>query len=64
MQTIQINLQDELYDGLKQQGINIKAEIKEYLSFLISDNYPSIDTNEATKRVKSAYDDYQQNTLN
>ena len=63
MQMIQINLQDELYNTLQKQGVNIETEISEYLSFLTDASYPQISTIEAKKRVKNAYEDYQKNGL-
>ncbi len=62
MQTIQIDLQDDIYKELLSSGINIQSEIKEFLSSLTHDKYPSITTKEATKRVNQAVERYKNGT--
>jgi len=58
MHTIQLELNDDLYENIVEKDINIQDKFKEFLSTLTDDGYPSISFNEAQKRVKNAVDDY------
>jgi len=62
MQTIQLQLQDDLYEEILSNGIDIQLKFKEYLSNLVDDGYPSITTEEAKKRVSDAVDRYKNGT--
>ncbi len=60
MQTVQIQINDDVYEHLSSKNIDIQAKIKEYLLALVnSDGYPSISTEEAKKRVSDAIDRYE-----
>ena len=60
MQTVQVQINDDLYKNLSSHNIDIQAKIKEYLFALVNDNsYPSISTEEAKKRVSEAINRYE-----
>jgi len=60
LQTVQIQINDDLYENLSSHNIDIQAKIKEYLLALVNGNtYPSISTEEAKKRVSEAMGRYE-----
>ena len=60
MQTVQIQINDDLYEHLSAHNIDIQAKIKDYLLALVgTNNYLSISTEEAKKRVSDAIDRYE-----
>ncbi len=61
MATLTIDLSDELYQNLKSSNIDIHSKIRAYLSDLVDDGYPSISTDEASKRVQDALKRYETN---
>jgi len=63
LKTIQLELNDDLYSNITDNGIDIQAKFKEFLFSLTDDGYPSITTHEAKSRVKDAIEDYQNNGL-
>jgi predicted Ser/Thr protein kinase len=63
MRTIQIELDDNLYEDITKSGIDIKEKFKEFLMDFADDGYPSISTREAKKRVSEAIEDYQKNGI-
>ena len=63
MQTIQLELNDDLYSSIIEKNIDIQAKFKEFLFHLTDDDYPAISSDEAKKRVKDAVDDYNKNGL-
>ena len=62
MQTLKIELSDELYEDLKSTNLDIQSKIRNYLINLVDDGYPSISTDEAKKRVSDAVDRYRNGT--
>ncbi|KIM12914.1 MAG: hypothetical protein KU38_03075 [Sulfurovum sp. FS08-3] len=58
MQTIQLQIDDDIYESIKQQGIDLKAKVYELIDGLVDDGYPSISTDEAKKRVANAVERY------
>jgi len=58
MVTINLELEDSLYEDIKKQGIDLQAQFKEFLTDLKDDGYPSISTEEAKKRVSKAVEEY------
>ncbi|MEA2028979.1 MAG: hypothetical protein U9N49_08385 [Campylobacterota bacterium] len=58
MQTIQLQIDDDIYESLTQQGIDLKAKVYELIDGLVDDGYPSISTQEAKKRVADAVERY------
>ncbi len=58
MHTINIQLNDDLYETLSSNNIDIQSKIKEYLSTLVDDGYPSISNSEAKKRITDAINRY------
>ncbi len=62
MQTIQLEIEDSLYETIREQGLDIKEEIITFLNRLSDDGYPSITTNEAKKRVADAVERYRSGT--
>jgi hypothetical protein len=64
MQTIKLQLEDNLYENILKSGIDVQAKFKEFLSDLVDDGYPSISMEEAKKRVNEAVEDYHSNPQN
>jgi len=62
MQTIQLQIQDELYEAISSKGININSKIQEFLYNLADDGYPAISMEEAKQRVSDAVDRYNDGT--
>lgn len=58
MQTIQLQIEDDIYEAIKQQGIDLKAKVYELIDTLVDDGYPSITTQEAKRRVSEAVERY------
>ena len=63
MQTIKIEIEDDIFEDLKDSGINIQKKVKEFLYSLNDDGYPSIGTKEAKRRVKEAVERYRRGEL-
>lgn len=62
MQTLKIELSDDVYEDLKSSNIDFQTKIKEYIATLLYDDYPAIFTDEAKKRVSDAVDRYKNGT--
>lgn len=62
MQTLKLQLDDDIYEALKAKSIDIPAKINEYLSNLADDAYPSISTEDAKSRVSDAMNRYNDGT--
>ncbi len=62
MQTIQLQVQDDIYEELKSRGIDINNKLQDFLYDLVDDGYSSISTNEAKQRVAKAVDRYKDGT--
>jgi len=62
VQTIKIEIEDDIFEDLKDSGINIQKKVKEFLYSLSDDGYPSIGTKEAKRRVKEAVERYENQT--
>jgi hypothetical protein len=58
MQTLQFQVQDDVYQDIIDRGIDIQSRFKEFLFELRDDGYPSISTEEAKQRVSDAVDRY------
>jgi len=58
MHTLQLQLNDDLYENLTSRNIDISGKIKEYLLSLANDGYPAITSEEAKRRVKDAVERY------
>ena len=58
MQTIKIEIEDNIYKKIVDSGINIQENIKDMLYDLVDDGYPAISFEEAKKRVKDAVEEY------
>lgn len=58
MHTLQLQLNDDLYENLTSRNIDIVTKIKEYLLILANDSYPSITFEEAQQRAKDAVERY------
>lgn len=65
MQTIDLKLEieDSLYEDIKKQGIDLKAQIQEFVAGLKDDGYPAISKEEAKQRVGEAIKDYRKNGM-
>ena len=63
MQTLQFQIQDDLYDNIKDSGIDINNKVKDFLYSLVDDGYPAITTAEAKQRVNDAVANYKNNTM-
>lgn len=62
MQTIQLEIQDDIYEELKSKEIDINNKLQDLLYDLVDDGYPSISTEEAKQRVSDAVDRYRNGT--
>jgi len=58
MRTIQLQIDDDLYEELIDHGVNFKAEIGSFLRGLVDDGYPTVTTQEGRKRVAEAVERY------
>ena len=58
MRTIQLQIDDDLYEELIDHGVNFKAEIGSFLRGLVDNGYPSVTTEEGRKRVAEAVERY------
>jgi len=58
MHTIKLQLDDNLYENITQNGIDIKEKFKEFLMDFVDDGYPTITTEEAKKRVTDTINKY------
>ncbi|NCB03828.1 MAG: hypothetical protein EOM67_16980, partial [Spirochaetia bacterium] len=62
MQTIQLQIEDDIYDELKSKGIDINHKLQDFLYDLLDDGYPAISEDEAKQRVSNAVDRYRNGT--
>ena len=62
MHTIQLQIQDDIYENLKDKGIDINHKIQDFLCSLVDDGYPAISKEEAKQRVSDAVDRYRNGT--
>jgi len=62
MHTLQLQLSDDLYNSIKDMGIDINDKIQDFLYNLVDDNYPAISFDEAKQRVSDAVDRYHNGT--
>lgn len=62
MQTVHLQVQDNLYNQLIQNGVDIQERFNEFLYDMLDDGYPSISTEEAKKRVSDAVERYRSGT--
>jgi hypothetical protein len=62
MQTIQLQVQDSIYNQLINSGVDIQAKVNEFLIDILDDGYPSISTDEAKRRVSDAIERYKNDT--
>ncbi len=63
MHTIQLQLDDNLYEKIAQSGVDIKELFNEFLTDIVDDGYPAISTEEAKKRVSKAVEEYRDGTM-
>ncbi|MGM0519288.1 MAG: hypothetical protein ACQERD_06575 [Campylobacterota bacterium] len=62
MQTIQLEVEDDIYDEIKSKGIDINHKLQDFLYDLLDDSYLAISEDEAKQRVKDAVDRYRSGT--
>jgi hypothetical protein len=62
MHTIQLQVEDDIYDEIKSKGIDINHKLRDFLYDLIDDGYPAISEDEAKQRVSDAVDRYRNGT--
>ena len=62
MHTINLQIQDDLYEAISNKGLDINNKIKEFLLTLVDDSYPSISTDDAKLRVNDAMQRYKNQT--
>lgn len=60
MQTIHLEIKDNLYHKLISSGIDIQTQINTFLQDILDDDYPTISTDEAKKRVIDAIQRYKE----
>lgn len=60
MQTINLDIESDIYEDIKRSGIDIQKKFNEFLSqfSFIDDGYPAISTEEAKRRVAEAVEYY------
>ena len=60
MQTINLNIENDIYEDIKKGGIDIQKKFNEFLAqfSFVDDGYPTIGTDEARKRVADAVEHY------
>ena len=63
MRTIELQIQDDIYNSLIEKGINLNNMIKEFLYSLVDDGYPTISYNEARHRVSQAIESYKNGSM-
>lgn len=63
MQTIQLQVDDDLYQDIKDSGIDIQNILKDFLYKLNDDSYPTITTEEAKNRISIAVEEYRNGTM-
>ena len=63
MQTIKLQLEDNIYQEFVQNGIDIQAKFEEFLVDFADDGFPAITTEEAKKRVSTAVEEYRNGTM-
>ena len=61
MQTLKIEIEDNIYQNIVHSGIDVQEKVKEFLFDLVDDGYPAISTEEAKKRVAKAVTRYHEN---
>jgi len=64
MHTVQLQIQDDIYEELKSKGIDINNKLQDFLYDLVDDGYPFISTDEAKQRVEDAVERYRNNKGN
>jgi hypothetical protein len=62
MQTLQFQIQDDIYDSIVDKGIDINKKMQDFLYSLVDDGYPSISTNDAIERVSGSVNRYKNGT--
>lgn len=62
MQTIQLQVEDDIYDELKSKGIDINHKLQDFLYDLLDDGYLAISEDEAKQRVSDGVDRYHNGT--
>ena len=62
MQTIQLQVEDKIYEEIKSKGIDINHKLQDFLYDLVDDGYPAISEDEAKQRVSDAVDRYRNGT--
>lgn len=62
MQTIHLQIEDDIYDEIKSKGIDINHKLQDFLYDLLDDGYPAISEDEAKQRVSDAVDRYRNGT--
>ncbi len=62
MQSINLNIESDIYEEIKKGGIDIQKKFNEFLSqfAFVDDGYPSIGTQEAKRRVAESVEHYRQ----
>jgi hypothetical protein len=63
MHTINFQVEDSVYESIKKQGLDLHAQIKEFVQDLADDGFPAISTDEAKKRVSEAVESYNNGTM-
>ena len=60
MQSINLNIESDIYEEIKKGGIDIQKKFNEFLAqfAFVDDGYPSIGTQEAKQRVAEAVEHY------
>jgi hypothetical protein len=63
MATIEIEVDDKLFENIQKQGVDLQVEFNDFLLNLVDDGYPAISTEEAKKRISEEIEDYNKNGM-
>ena len=62
MHTINLQIQDDIYESIVERGLDINTKLKEYIYSLVDGNHLTISGKEANRRVSEAVERYEKGT--
>ena len=62
MHTINLQIQDDIYESIVEKGLDINTKLKEFIYSLVDDNHLTISEKEANRRVSEAVKRYEKGT--
>lgn len=63
MHTIKLQIEDELYENIKDHQVDIQSKFKEFLFNLTDDGFPLISKEDAKNRISKAVESYKDGTM-